>query len=369
VTVEVLARSLYRRMAASMERTRRQRLLISVTNSICTPPTIYFLAPDYNVPSGGVRTLYRHVDILNSFGIRAFILHQSRNFRCTWFEHQTRVADLRSVKISPSDLLVVTELDTDLLGRLPAGTRHVILNQGIHLTWTRACENLPWHYGAHPDLAGVVTVSDHSAEMLRYAFDPPYLRRIHLAIDPRLFYPGQDVRARRIAYMPRRGGRDARPVLEMLRDRGILQNWELVPIDGLKPAEVGNILRTTSIFLSFADQEGFGLPAAEAMACANYVCGYHGFGGREFFRSEFSAPVSSGDILEFARTVEGIIARDRLNPAWCRERGNKAAAFIAMEYSPERERDDVIQTYTEFLQERPAKPSQERASMPRVVEG
>lgn len=353
-----------------MERARRQRLLIPVTNSINTLPTIYFLTPDYDIPSGGVRTLYRHVDILNSAGIPAYVLHQSRNFRCTWFDHQTRIIDLRSARISPSDLLVVTELDLDLLGRLPDGTRHVIFNQGIHLTWTRMCKNLPWHYGAHTDLAGVVTVSDHSAEILRYAFDPPYLRRIHLAIDPELFHPGQGVRARRIAYMPRRGARDAGPVLEMLRDRGTLRDWELVPIDGLKPAEVAAILRTTRIFLSFADQEGFGLPAAEAMACANYVCGYHGFGGREFFRSEFSAPVSSGDILEFARTVEGIIARDRSDPAWCQELGNKAAAFIATEYSPERERGDVIQTYIEFLRrKRQTEPSQEWLQVPRAVEG
>ena len=332
-----------------MERRRRDRIRIPVDERISPQPTVFFLAPDYDRPSGGVRTLYRHVDILNAAGIHAFILHQKRNFQCSWFEHCTPITDISRATIHKNDLLVVTELDIDLLGRLPPETRHVIFNQGVHLTWTRSVGSEIRYYQRNPGLAGVVTVSDHSSEVLRYAFDPDRLRRIHLSIDSNLFHPKGAPRARRIAYMPRRGERDIRPVLEILRARNLLDDWEIVPIDGLTPPEVGKILRTTRIFLSFADQEGFGLPAAEAMACGNYVVGYHGFGGREYFCPAFSVPVPAGDILAFASAVEDVLRHDRGDETWCQTRGKEASAFVISKYSREREQRDVIEIYTELI--------------------
>ena len=56
-----------------------------------TVPTVYFCAPDWNVPAGGIRVFYRHVDILNEAGIPAAVLHRRAGFRCTWFENHTRV--------------------------------------------------------------------------------------------------------------------------------------------------------------------------------------------------------------------------------------------------------------------------------------
>ena len=108
-------------------------------------------------------------------------------------------------------------------------------------------------------------------------------------------------------------------------------------------------LRSTTIFLSFAYQEGFGLPAAEAMACGAYVVGFHGFGGREYFRPEFSHPVEPGDVLGLARAVEEVIDREAREPGWCQSRGAAAAQFIATEYSPDRERRDVVETYAALL--------------------
>jgi hypothetical protein len=54
-------------------------------------PTIYVFAPDLSHPLGGMRMLYRHVDILNANGFEAYIVHASKNFRIGWFEHSTPV--------------------------------------------------------------------------------------------------------------------------------------------------------------------------------------------------------------------------------------------------------------------------------------
>lgn len=314
-----------------------------------TASTIYFCVPDYDVPSGGVRVMYRHVDLLNGAGIRAAVLHRRDNFRCTWFENRTRVAGSDAVAVGPDDLVVVSELAADSLQRLAPGSRFVVFNQNPHLTWQRASEDAVQSYMSSPDLMAIVTVSSHSAEMLQYAAPSANVVRVHNSIDPRLFFPEDARPGRTMCYMPRGSSDEARQVLGILRGRGVLQDWDVKPLHGLPEQEVAKRLRGTTIFLSLAYHEGFGLPAAEAMACGAYVVGFHGFAGREYFRPDFTHPVEPGDVLRLARTVEEVVERETVEPGWCQSRGREAARFIAESYSPQQERDEVVSTYTSLI--------------------
>jgi len=184
---------------------------------------------------------------------------------------------------------------------------------------------------------------------MRYAAPSANVVRVHNSIDPTRFFPGP-VRPRPvISYMPRRAFAEAQQVLGILRGHGALQGWEVRRLEGLTEDQVADRLRSTTIFLSLAYQEGFGLPAAEAMACGAYAVGFHGFGGREYFRPEFSHPVEPGDVLGLARAAVQAIECERREPGWCQARGAAAAQFIASEYSPDRERRDVIETYSALL--------------------
>jgi hypothetical protein len=322
-------------------------------------PTVYFLAPDYRTPSGGTMSIYRHVDILNAAGMAAYALHWRRGFRYDWFDNDTRVTTLDAARIGRQDLVVASELDVDLLSRLPSGVRHVIFNQSGHLTWDRGLELVNDHYLTNPDLAAVATVSDHSRELVQYAFPHLAVRRIHLSLNRDLFYPPQAKRQNRIAYMPRPFRGNAELVLKILTTRGVLDGWEIVPLKGLSHGDVAQQLRTTKIFLALSDQEGFGLPAAEAMACGNYVIGHHGYGGREFFDPAFSRPIETADVLAFAKAVEDVLQNDAVDPNWCWTRGQQASAHVLAEYSAERERRDVVELYAELLGQ--ASPGKSRA--------
>lgn len=309
---------------------------------------MYFCTPDIDYPTGGIRVTYRHADLLNEAGIPAYVLHARRGFRCTWFENRTRVLTSREAVIGPDDLVVVSEVGASVLRRLPPGFRFVVFNQNPFLTWTFR-EARPDSYLRSPDLAAIFTVSDHAREMLAYAAPGASVRRFHNSINPRLFYPGAPRRPRRIAYMPRRGREEAHQVLSLLRARGALEGWAVQTIDRLSERAVGEQLRSTAVFFSFTYQEGFGLPAAEAMACGAYVIGFHGFAGREFLLPEFSTPVEPGDVLGFAQEFERVQACEARVPGWCEERGRAAAGFIADHYSPSRERDEVVSTYSDVL--------------------
>ena len=52
---------------------------------------LYYLCPDYDSHAGGVRVIYRHVDLLRRNGYEAFVVHERRGFRDTWFKSETPV--------------------------------------------------------------------------------------------------------------------------------------------------------------------------------------------------------------------------------------------------------------------------------------
>jgi hypothetical protein len=316
-----------------------------------TAPTVYYCAPDFNRPSGGVRVAYRHVDLLNAAGFQACVLHHRAGFSCTWFEHQTPVCSAEQVQIGPLDVVVVGELAVDLIDQLPAGFRYVVFNQNQHLTWKRASPERVHRYTHSPDLAAVLTVSDYGCEVMRFMAPDVNVLRVHDSIDPELFFNGGGVtpRPRTIAYMPRRGHEDAKQVLGLLRNRGALDGWRLTEIDGVSERTVGAMLREACVFLSFSYQEGFGLPAAEALACGAYVVGFHGQGGREFFDPEWSIAIEAGDVLAFARGVEEVLAREQRDPGWCARRAARGARFVATEYSPARERDELTALFAQLI--------------------
>jgi glycosyltransferase involved in cell wall biosynthesis len=291
--------------------------------------------------------MYRHVDVLNEAGVPAAVLHGRRGFRCTWFANRTRVTDVRSVALGPADLLVVTEIDLDAVRG--GGIRHVVFNQSGHLTWDYDPVGANAHYLTSPDLAGVMVVSEHSADLLRYAFGRP-VHRIRLGIDPELFCPPDVSNGRIISYMPRRGRSDAERVLHLLRARGTLAGWTVDAVDGVGQDEVARRLRRSTVFLSTAYQEGFGLPAAEAMACGNYVLGGHGFGGREFFGGGFSRSVPAGDLLALAEAVEETLVCEAAEPGWCWSRGIRASRHVLAEYSLDAERASILEFFDRLRQ-------------------
>ncbi|MFI5838327.1 glycosyltransferase [Catenuloplanes sp. NPDC051500] len=317
-------------------------------------PVIYYLTPDNPKPSGGLRQIYRHVDLLNASGTAAAVLHHERGFRCDWFPNDTRVTSAAEAVLTPEDLLVVAEWYGPALGRLPAGLRKVIFNQNAYRTFDQQ------PFDATPPgapLAGVanvlalLAVSEDNEEFLRYAFPQVPVGRARVVVDTDVFFPGDrdEIPARRIAYLPRRRRADAEQVLHLLRARGALTGWELVPIDGVPESGIAELLRGCPVFLSFSEREGFGLPPAEAMASGAYVVGFTGLGGREFFDEMFSVPVPEDDVLAFAKRAAQALETYETDPGGVRAMGRLAAHHIRDRYSVDGLRDDLAAFYSRFL--------------------
>jgi glycosyltransferase involved in cell wall biosynthesis len=317
--------------------------------------TIYYLCPvNTQQPSGGVRRLYQHVDILNEAGIDAAVVHGERDFHCTWFDNRTRIAS-PDLRVTDTDVLAFPEVYGDALRDLAPGIPRVSINQNAYNTFWRVSDISRHPYGTTPELLGVMCVSEDNAAYLRYGFSQIPVVRIRNGIDPSIFFDsGEDERGRTLAFMPRKRARESAQVLGLLQSRGITADWRVVEVDGMTEREVATVLRSTAIFLSFSDHEGCPLPPAEAMACGAYVVGYTGFGAREYMRSEFASPVEDGDVVAFARATEDAIRDFETASDQLRERTQAAARHVASVYSLEHQRQDVLEFYADVLRRAPA---------------
>ena len=194
---------------------------------------------------------------------------------------------------------------------------------------------------------GAVVGSARDADYLTYAIPGLKVRRVHYGIDPELFHdrePKQQV----VSYIPRKLTEDAHEVIELLRLRGALEGWHVEAIDNVDEAAYAATLRRSAVFLSFGHREGFGLPPLEAMASGCIVVGFDGLGGHELFRDHGIA-VGNGDGLALARAAERVLRDWVVDRAPLTTAARVDAEFVRATYRLERERDDVISAFGEFL--------------------
>jgi Glycosyl transferases group 1 len=305
------------------------------------------------------------------------VLHHDYPFRCTWFENDTRVAHevrypdfslpvraarraMRAVGRRPStDQVPALELGADDVLVLPevmpavpeseADVPKVIFDQNAYLTLA------PYGLDAdpgqlvytRPEVRGVIVVSEDNRRYMETLFPELRVQRVHYGIDSELFAFSRG-KKRQIAYMPRKNPLDVQQVVVRLRLTGRLEGWELAEISGRTERETAAILRESAVFLSFGHPEGFGLPAAEAMAAGCVVVGYHGYGGQEFLTEDYGFPVAVGDVMAFADAVARVLEELEHEPAALARRVESASRFIREHYSPEREERDLVSIWSEL---------------------
>jgi len=365
---------------------------------------IYYFCPDYKKPSGGVRKIYKHVDILNKHNLSAYVLHLRQGFRCDWFKHSTAIAypklsigkkivylkrqfedvvrqyvlrekdnEIQFVnnhvslysypssrdritlpKISHQDILVIPEFIAYQIYPSLLNQPFVIFNQGAYITFNSLeLSKTPFTLSERNEkitpylsnnLLAVLAVSSNSMEYLRYAFPGLPLKRVHNAIDFDIF-SYQEEKKKQIAFMPRRCEGDALQVVNLLKGSNRLRDWTFVPIEGMTEEQVAGVLKETAIFLSFSYEEGFSLPPAEAMASGCLVIGYHGQGAREYLKQPYAYPIEHSEITLFAKTIEKVALDHDKNPDFYREMRRRSRDFIRNKYSDEAEESDIIEAW------------------------
>jgi hypothetical protein len=311
---------------------------------------IHFLNPlNEPVPSGGVQKLHDHVEILNEAGMEAAIIN-SPNFSPWWFPTRARIVR-PPVALQRGDLLAIPEWYGDFMERIAPGFPRVSINQNAFWTFENVRDIASHPYLTGRSLLGVMTMSEHDFGYLTRTFPNIYVRRAFYRIDAELFGIASGPRPKKIAYMPRKRHQLARQIIGSLHARGALRGWELQEIAGMRQAGVAEALGSAQLFLSFNQREGFGLPAAEALARGCHVIGYAGWGGNEFFAGPNSQLILEDDLDGFVTAV----ANWTLRSVWDPDAAQSHSDMILQTYSKERERDSVLAFFASLQERLPSK--------------
>lgn len=330
---------------------------------------IYFLTPNYF--SGGIKMIYRHVELLSQHNFQAYVLCTSQDRQQKIFPHIAKIKYWNKIQLTSTDIVVIPEYLviwtnpeknptglTSYLKRRFSKNRYkylikeifdgpakkVIYNQNPYYTF--------WDYPPRPNSLSIpytrenclatVCVSDNNLQYLKLVFPEIPIHRIFYSIDPDLFKPTK--KKRQIAYLTFKNIKDVSQVINILLLRGNLHDFSLLPVEGTEQ-EVSQALNESMVMLNFGNIEGFGLPAAEGMLSKCVVIGYHGGGGQEFMKSEYCFPIDNGDIIKFVTTIENVVEKLSKDEGSFNDMTDAAREFIKGEYSKEKEKLSVISAW------------------------
>ena len=338
---------------------------------------ILFICPDIVEPSGGVKQIYRQVDVLNSLGYEALVVHQNQGFKPQWFEFDTPIeyhymihAELNNqpairpqwyvklreaqlarndLKIEDSNILVFPEAYGPLINQVFPSNSKVIYNQGCYNSFRKFPLQLtksetPY---THSDTLATLVNSDDAINYLKLAFSDIPIFKIHHHINTNAFKP--KTKKKQIIYMSRKNVEDIKQIVQINALRNNLNGWVIKDLDQLPHDEITHAMNESSIFLSSNLDEGFSLPSIEAMASGCLVIGYPGKGGKEYFKPEFSMPIPEKDIQQFAIKLEEGIQKIENQPQFLDDIAQKARTYIEGYYSEVIEKQDIKNAWDYIL--------------------
>lgn len=316
-------------------------------------PTVYFVCfPDTNAPIGGVKQIYRQCALLNDLGVSSFVLHQEDDFRVSWFEHDTPAIGLNSLRArglsGDRDILVFPETWNSAAANFAPGVGRVFFNQNAYYSFGVKEFNANFAEGySDEDVFFHLFVSHDNEALIAHCFrlNPESTGVFRNGIDCARFNPrlsGDGHKLPQVCYMTRKNPDQVAKVINICRQRGLLERHRFVALNEMPEADVARHMAESILFLSFEYPAGSPLPPAEAMASGCVVIGYHGQGGAEYFLPAHSHPIAFGDLLAFARTTEALLTQAENDPQSLIDIGLRARAYIEMHHSLAAEKEKAI---------------------------
>ena len=309
---------------------------------------IFYECRDVIAPSGGVRRLYRHVEILNKNGFSAYIVHHLPGFKPVWFETNAPITYwTEQLKLDCDDVLVIPEGHTDVIIRTSGAKYKRVV---IALNWANIYAHMPiGHDWRHFGIEHVIAGSRYEHEFI--------LRSMGLkstvivsGVDLTLFQPSRDKKLQ-IAYMPRKNERWFHLIAAAFRSQcPEYGDVPFVPIDNLAHRDVARVMAESAIFLATGFPEGLARPPLEAMACGCLVVGFAGRGSLEYM--EHGRNCLLADDMDVLMAAEHLGAAARGFQRGDGVEMQASARQTAIHYSMEKEEKTVVQYWMQFLSQR-----------------
>lgn len=259
---------------------------------------IYF-CPNDNTPIGGVKVIHRHSELINELGGRSSVFYHigANAGKIDWFPHNA-VVKTDAVFSPGRDFVILPEaLILDFWKELRANNVDygVFIQNGYLVRIGIEGKDLEECYEGAKLL---LCISEDVIHCL-YQFFPRQVHkivRLNYSVNTDVFKFGPKTKT--ITYMPRKMPRHVELLIPSLASR-LPEDWRLVAIDNMNEAQVAETLSRSQVFLAFSDFEGLPVPPVEAALSGNFVVGYTGQGGKEYWHRPIFTAVESGDVAGF----------------------------------------------------------------------
>ena len=306
---------------------------------------ILYECNDLTFPAGGVRRLYRHVEILYRHGFDAYILHHSEGHKNRWFQSFAPISYWNAKhKFSSEDVLVIPEGHVDIMRSARNLDCRVVV---IALNWGNIFRNLrigeSWRdFGIAAIIAG--SQYEHDFILSTMGLESSV---IVSGIDSDLFAPKEKMDCI-VTCMPRKNPDYFHLIVSAFKAK--FRHFNTVPfvsIDMRLHEEVAEILAASSVFLAHTFPEGLSRKTLEAMASGNIVVGFAGHGSLECMDHMINCyKAEDGDVLGAAEYLATAIESVKSGSA---EPMRLAARSTAAAYSLDREERTVLEFWNRFF--------------------
>lgn len=320
-------------------------------------PKFFYHCYDHNIPNGGQKDTYQHVELLNANGYEAYAVHQQMNYRLTWFDNNAPVIDRNKFNRmfrARRDFLVLPE---DLGCRInDQPGRKVIFNKNLYHGFRAiaGCDDVTNPY-LREDVIAVFSVSEHNRRHLQYAYPNKMVFLVDYDLQASsLPYRSLEHKRPLIAFCSK-AGEQFSWLIRILKSRSLisknhLDSFEWVPVKDMSSREVGTLLEQAVLFVSLSVEEGLPRLTLEAMA-AGCLLAVYGDGPLEgLLPPEFS--FKSGDLVSLASFIESIAGQYPILDSW--ESVTKTARDIALQFSHERQMKSVISAWEQIINSTPS---------------
>ncbi len=297
---------------------------------------IIYLCNTEKGASGGAKIIYHHSEIINKlYGYNSQIIHIKKkktakwktslekrfninavretgwqlkeieavkNFKYNWFKNNVSVKDNLNFN-SKSDFVILPEifahLAVDLL--IKQNIKYAIFVQnGYAISFTNNEKKL---YKAYSNASFILSYSEDITQCIKLSF--PKLKtkiiKIKYSIESRK-YNIKMKKKNLITYMSRKLPVHSTHVIYFLK-KHLPKKWVIKDLNNINEKEVFKNLCQSKIFLAFSNLEGLPLPPVEAAIAGNYVIGYTGEGGKDYWKKPLFTEIYSGDIRNFVKQV------------------------------------------------------------------
>ncbi len=286
-------------------------------------------------PSGGAKIIYRHsekINTLKNFSSEVLHLKKTRlsklktsikkkiklntkvengwqlnevtpvkKFNYKWFKHKIKTRNYFNFD-KKKDFIILPEifahLAEDLLIR--KGINYAIFVQNGYVIQSTNNENKL--FTAYKKAQFILSYSNDITKCINLKF--PKLKtkiiKISYAIDLKKLRIKN--KSNLITYMSRKLPVHSNLVVNYLKPQ-LPKNWKIINLNRLTEEQTYKVLKKSKIFLSFSSFEGLGLPPAEAALAGNFVIGYTGEGGNEYWKKPIFTKINSGEITTYVNKI------------------------------------------------------------------